>query len=174
MADGCGETIPTYDGKTPFRIYERKVQIFEANTKLPKERRGGRLLERLEGEAFDATETLDVASLSVPDGVALLMAHLRKKFEPIEVLRIGRIVDDFLYEFERRNGEEMQEYDMRFTNLLARFEGVAGKVNPVIKAHVFLKRARLPAQVESQVVSAALNKYEYEPCGTPCSRRSRE
>jgi len=81
------------------------VQIFEASTKLPKERRGGRLLERLEGEAFDATETLDVASLSVPDGVALLMAHLRKKFEPIEVLRIGRIVDDFLYEFERRNGE---------------------------------------------------------------------
>ena len=102
--------------------------------------RAGRLLVRLEGDAFDACETLDTAELRSWGGVALLMKHLKSRFEPIEVLRVGRIVDDFLYEFERKNGEEMQEYDMRFTNLLKRFEAVAGPVNPVIKAHVSGKR----------------------------------
>ena len=96
----------------------------------PKERRAGRLLERLEGDAFDACETLDTSELRSWSGAATFMKHLKSRFEPIDVLRVGRIVDDFLYEFERKNGEDMQEYDMRFTNLLKRFEAVRAPLIP--------------------------------------------
>ena len=63
---------------------------------------------------------------------------LRTHFGPIEVFRRGRIVDDFVYE-----GKEIRDYDTRFNILLRRFEAVAGQVNPLIKAHVSLRKANL-------------------------------
>ena len=39
--------------------------------------------------------------------------HLRMHFEPIDVFRRGRIVDDFVGDFERQPGEEVEEYAPR-------------------------------------------------------------
>ena len=99
-ADGRGEYIPEFDGKN-YRAYVRKVQIWLCNSRMPPERRAGRLLERLKDAAFEATETLSPTDLQVDDGVNIHLNHLRDRFEPLEVLRTGRIVDDFLYDFER-------------------------------------------------------------------------
>ena len=43
-----------------------------------------------------------------------------------------------------------------------RFEAVARQVNPLIKAHVFLRRANLSAEKQSQITGAAMSRYEYE------------
>ena len=53
--------------------------------------------------------------------------------------------------------------DTRFNILLRRCEAVAGQVNPLIKAHVFLRKANLSAWKQSQIASAAMSRYEYEP-----------
>ena len=58
---------------------------------------------------------------------------------------------------------EIRDYDTRFNILLRRFEAVAGQANPLIKAHVFLRKANLSAEKQSQIVSAAVSRYEYEP-----------
>ena len=50
-------------------------------------------------------------------------------------------MDDFVCDFERQPGEEIMDYDTRFNSLLRCFEAVAGQVNPLIKAHVILRRA---------------------------------
>ena len=42
-----------------------------------------------------------------------LLDHLRTHFEPTVVVRRGRIVDDFVYDFERQPGEEVEEYAPR-------------------------------------------------------------
>ena len=83
------------------------------------------------------------------------MSRLKYFFE-------GRIVD-FVYDFERQPGEEIRDYDTRFNILLRRFEAVAGQVNPLIEAHVLLRKANLSAEKQSQIVSAATSRYEYEP-----------
>ena len=82
----------------------------------------GKLLEWLEGRALKDLET--------PTGVENLLDHLRTHFEPIEVFTRERIVDHFVYDFERQPGEEIRDYDTRFNILLRRFEAVAGPVNP--------------------------------------------
>ena len=64
----------------------------------------------------------------------------------LKYLDRGRIVDDFVHDFERQPGEEIRDYDTRFNILLRCFEAVAGQVNPLIKAHVFLSKANLPAE----------------------------
>ena len=90
------------------------------------QREAGKLLERLEGRAFDSRE--GIQNLEKPTGVENLLDHLRTHFEPIEVFRRGRIVDDFVYDFERQPGEEIRDYDTRFNFLLRRFEAKAGQV----------------------------------------------
>ena len=40
---------------------------------------------------------------------------------------------------------------------------MAGQVNPLINPHVFLRKANLSAEKRSQIVSAAMSRYEYEP-----------
>ena len=47
------------------------------------------------------------------NGVENLLDHLRIHFEPIEVFRQGRVVDDFVGDFERQPGEEVEEYAPR-------------------------------------------------------------
>ena len=118
-------------------------------------------MERLEARAFDSCE--GIQDLETPNCVENLLDHLRTHSGPIEVFRRGRIVDDFVYDFERQPGEEIRDYDTRFNILLRRFEAVAGQVNLLIRAHVFLRKANLSSEKQSQIVSAAMSRYEYQP-----------
>ena len=49
--------IPSFDG-TDFRQYERGVRLFVCEKRVAPERRAGKLLERLEGRAFDSREEM--------------------------------------------------------------------------------------------------------------------
>ena len=46
-----------------------------------------------------------------PDGVENLLDHSRTHFEPIEVFRRGRVVDDVVCTVERQAGEAIKEYE---------------------------------------------------------------
>ena len=53
---------------------------------------------------------LSLCPTETPNGVENLLDHLRTHFEPIEVFRRGgRIVDDFVCDFERQPGEEIRQ-----------------------------------------------------------------
>ena len=114
-----------------FREYQRRVANFKANTVAPTWRQAGRLMEKLSGDAWDHCETLgDVTALQTNDGVDQLIEHLRLRFEMIENLRVGRELDDFIYEFARPRSCEILEYDSLFRTHLARVEAIVGSSNP--------------------------------------------
>ena len=92
-ANGRGAVVPTFDG-TNFRQYKRPVRLFVSNTRVAPARRAGKLLERLEGRAFDSCE--GIQDLETPNGVENLLDHLRMYFKPIEVFGQEGIVDDFV------------------------------------------------------------------------------
>ena len=54
-----------------------------------------------------------IQDLETPDGVEDLLDHLRTHFEPIEVFRRERIVDDFVGDFERQPGEEGPRHEIQ-------------------------------------------------------------
>ena len=67
--------MPDWDGKAEsLRVYKRRPHIYTVNSKTAKSRQGGKLLERLKGDAFDKTERLDPASLKHDGGVSMLTA----------------------------------------------------------------------------------------------------
>ena len=88
--------IPVFDG-TDFRQCERRVRLFVSRTRVVS------FLERLEGHAFDLCE--GIRDWQTPKGVEILLDHLRRYFEPIDVSRQGGVVDDFVWDFERQPGE---------------------------------------------------------------------
>ena len=160
--DDFREHVPEWDGKSePLKTYARRVGIYCAMSRTAASRRGGKLLERLRGDAFEKTETLSPHSLLCDDGVQVLLKFLRGKYEPMEAIRVGRLCDGFLHELARRNGEEIMDFDTRFESALRELENAIGAINAVLVAHLFLKKLRLPGDKESQVTTGALNKYEY-------------
>ena len=151
------EQISDSSDRTDFRQYQRRVRLFVSNARVAPARMAG----KLEGRAIDSCE--GIQDLESPDGVENLFDHLKTHFGPIEEFRRGWIVDDFVYDIERQPGEEIMDYDTRVNFLLRRFKAVAGQVNPLIKAHVFLRKANLFTEKQSQIVSAAMTRYKYEP-----------
>ena len=63
------------DGRTDFRQYERRVRLFVTNARVAPARRAGKLVERLEGRAFDSCE--GIQDLDTLSGVENLLDHLR-------------------------------------------------------------------------------------------------
>ena len=81
--DGRGEVIPSFDGKD-FRQYGWRVLLFVSDTRVARERRAGKLSERLEGRAFDSCEGLQ--DLETPTGAENLLDHLRTHLRRLKCL----------------------------------------------------------------------------------------
>ena len=68
--------VPEYDGKAPMRDYERRVRLFESATGIDPCYRAQKLMERLSGAAWTATEGLELQELKHEEGVQRLLKHL--------------------------------------------------------------------------------------------------
>ena len=117
------------------------------------------MLSRLTGDTWEKTEMLDPKSLLRPDGASILIQYLRDKYEPIEHRKIGKIMDEFMYSFDRHRDEEIMDFDTRFDKEIAKAEQAAGTISETWKAHLYLKKMRLPSEKESLVLTGALGKY---------------
>ena len=91
----------------------------------------------------------------------MLLEFLQKKYEPFEALRIGQACDT-LTELRRPKGQEIRDFDTDFESALRDLETLIGAVNPSLVAHFFLKGMRLPGDKQSQVITGALNQYNYD------------
>ena len=55
--------VPEYSGDSPMREYQRRVRLFEASTGIDPSYRAQKLMERLTGQAWRATESLDLGEI---------------------------------------------------------------------------------------------------------------
>ena len=64
------------------REYERRVRLFQSST-------------GIDGDAWAATESLDVNALKCDSGVEMLLKHLWNELEPLEYLRTFNVLSVF-------------------------------------------------------------------------------
>ena len=96
--------IPEWDGKSEHRTtYFRRIDLWAATTGVDPEDRGCRLLQKLKGEAFEKLENVDPMTLKVQESIERFKEHIVEVYEPIEDYRIGKIMDTFLDDFQRKN-----------------------------------------------------------------------
>lgn len=155
------EVIPEWSGETPIRDYRRRVALFEASTGIDAEYRAGRLLEKLSGMAWQATETLSPEKLRTPNGVELLN-HLQAELEPVEHLRVFGTLATFYKQFRRSRGQEFCSYDTDFRVQLRKLEEANAPLSGISKSYWFLECAAISDELRKQVIAASGGSYEYE------------
>ena len=133
--------IPEFDGTAPMREYQRRVNLFEISTTIDPSFRAQKLMEKLTGTAWLATESIPLETLKHPDGVKRLMDHLWKELEPLEFLRTFQTLADFYKGFRRQRGQEFVAYDMEFRRHNQRLEEIGAGLAGVTKAYWFLEKA---------------------------------
>ena len=156
------DSIPEYDGSYTMREYQRRVRLFEISTSIDPSYRAQKLMEKLSGNAWLATESIPLESLRHPQGVERLLQHLWSELEPLEFLRIFSTLADFYKNFRRARGQEFVAYDMSFRMHLQRLDEINAGIDGVTKAYWFLEKAGLSAELRKQVVAAAGGQYDYQ------------
>ena len=130
---GGDKDVPTFDGntkKTTMQQYFRRIDIWEAITSTDPEKRGPKLLSKLEGVAEDKMATVSPSDLKGPDGVQRFKDIIWERFEPNENIRVGRVMDTFLFNFHRLPEEDFTDFDSRFSRELFEVEKIAGALTP--------------------------------------------
>ena len=68
--------VPAWNGAlATWREFQRRVSVWLESTAVKDERRAAKLISRLSGDAWAATESLDLTTLRGPDGVQQLLSH---------------------------------------------------------------------------------------------------
>ena len=157
------EVLPSHDGKSiTMREYERRVRLFQSSTGIDKEFQASKLIQHLTGDAWAATESLDVGALKCDTGVEMLLKHLWGELEPLEYLRTFNVLSQFYRQFKRERGQEMTSYDMEFRSHCKRLEEVGGALTGTARAYWFLEKASISEELKRQVISGANGLYEYD------------
>ena len=153
--------VPEYSGETPMREYQTRVRLFESSTGIDASYRAQKLMERLSGQAWLATESLDLDYIKHPDGVKRLLQHLWQELEPLEYLRTFTTLSEFYKGFKRSPGMEYITYDMEFRAHLKHLEEVGAKIEGLTQAFWFIEKAGLSGELRKQVFAAAGGEYDY-------------
>ena len=70
-----------------------------------------RLMQKLTGEAATKMADVKVKDVQIPGGVEKFMDLVNKAYESIEDYRVGKVMDDFLDQFQRKSGQEIADYN---------------------------------------------------------------
>eukprot|EP00435_Cladocopium_sp_Y103_P019753 s2854_g4.t2 len=113
-----------FDGRPAgYREFRRKVILSVASLEDKQQHLAGpRLLNRLSGEAWRATEHLSVASIRSTEGWLEVLKTLDKHYKYLPETELHEAIDEFLFLLRRRGGEGATAFASRFKTQLNRLE----------------------------------------------------
>ena len=114
----------SFDGKpSGYRDFRRKTLLAIAGLEDKHAHLAGpRLLSRLSGEAWRATEHLNIAELRQPQGFLTVIKALDEHYKYLPETELHESIDEFLFALKRRQGEGATAFTSRFRTQLARVE----------------------------------------------------
>ena len=95
---------------------------------------GPRLLQRLQGEAWRATEHLQVAELRKPDGWLEVIHALDKHYRFLPETELHKAVEEFLFGMKRKSGEGATSFSSRFRTQLSRAQSLIAQEREMTKS----------------------------------------
>jgi hypothetical protein len=156
------DEVPSWDGDlATWRKFQRKVAIWGEASTTTLVRRGVRLLSCLSGDAWDATEDVDMSRLKSDDGVDYLMSYLEGRLEVDKVHLIGRAMEEFFFQVRREPKESVNKFLNRFKAAAFRLKENSVVLPDPALAFWLLKRANLTREMRSNVLTVAGGRYEF-------------
>ncbi|CAL1126693.1 unnamed protein product [Cladocopium goreaui] len=114
----------SFDGRpSGYRDFRRKTLLAIAGSEDKHAHLAGpRLLTRLSGEAWRATEHLSISELRSPQGFLTVIKALDEHYKFLPETELHESIDEFLFALKRRNGEGATAFASRFRTQLSRVE----------------------------------------------------
>ena len=114
----------SFDGKpSGYREFRRKLILGAASLEDKQQHLAGpRVLSKLSGEAWKATEHLSVADIRSTDGWLQVVKTLDNHYRFLPETELHEAIDEFLFSLKRRNGEGATAFTSRFKTSLNRLE----------------------------------------------------
>eukprot|EP00435_Cladocopium_sp_Y103_P032040 s706_g8.t1 len=114
----------SFDGRpSGYRDFRRKTLLAIAGLEDKHAHLAGpRLLSRLSGEAWRATEHLNISQLRSPEGFLTVIKALDEHYKFLPETELHESIDEFLFALKRRNGEGATAFASRFRTQLSRVE----------------------------------------------------
>eukprot|EP00435_Cladocopium_sp_Y103_P065222 s43_g27.t1 len=124
-----------FDGRPAgYREFRRKVILSVASLEDKQQHLAGpRLLNRLSGEAWRATEHLSVASIRSNEGWLEVLKTLDKHYKYLPETELHEAIDEFLFLLRRRGGEGATAFASRFKTQLNRLETLIAQERALTK-----------------------------------------
>ena len=125
----------SFDGKpSGYREFRRKLILGVASLE-DKQRHlaGPRVLAKLSGEVWKATEHLSVAEIRSVDGWIKVVNTLDKHYKYLPETELHEAIDEFLFGLKRRNGEGATAFTSRFRTALSRLENLISQERALVK-----------------------------------------
>ena len=107
-------------------------------------------------------EHVDPMSLKKTDGVRVFKDLVEKAYEPIEEFRIGKIMDDFLFRFYRRNDQDIAVFNQAFDSDMRRIVEAAGELNPRWTTHLWFTKSGLTYDQRTKLLTATLGRFDLD------------
>ena len=125
----------SFDGKpSGYRDFRRKTLLAIAGLEDKHAHLAGpRLLARLSGEAWRATEHLNIAELRTPTGFLTVIKALDEHYKFLPETELHESIDEFLFSLKRRNGEGATAFASRFRTQLARAETLISQEGELVR-----------------------------------------
>ena len=126
----------TFDGKpSGYRDFRRKTLLAIAGLEDKHAHLAGpRLLSRLSGEAWRATEHLNISQLRTPEGFMTVIRALDEHYKFLPETELHESIDEFLFALKRRQGEGATAFASRFRTQLARVETLISQEREMTKS----------------------------------------
>ena len=126
----------TFDGKpSGYRDFRRKTLLAIAGLEDKHSHLAGpRLLSRLSGEAWRATEHLNISQLRSPEGFMIVIRALDEHYKYLPETELHESIDEFLFALKRRQGEGATAFASRFRTQLARVETLISQEREMTKS----------------------------------------
>ena len=106
-----------------YRLFRRKIILHVASLEEKHVRLAGpKILTRLSGEAWRATEHLAVGELRQEDGWLKVLGALDEHYKFLPETELNECVDDFLFHLKKRSNEGPTAFISRFKTVLRRLE----------------------------------------------------
>ena len=143
-----------FDGRpSGYRDFRRKTILAVAGQENKLTHLAGpRLLQRLQGEAWRATEHLQIAELRKPDGWLEVIHALDKHYRFLPETELHEAVEEFLFGMKRKSGEGATSFSSRFRTQLSRVQSLIAQEREVTKLKRRGKRGKRATKSTPSVV----------------------
>ena len=151
---------PTLEKNSLYVNWKKEVQIWEAFTSLPEEKRAPAIFMTLRGEAKEAILNMDIALLTAANGVKNLTDELDKMYLKDESSQAYEAYEIF-EKFMRPSGMSISDYVIKFEQLYFKAKSFKMEILDGVLAYRLLNSANLSNE-QKQLVKATVSKMDYQ------------